>query len=202
LILKGEGRAAIPYCQNSIKHSEDTVWLTILSQAWTVLSYANYLIGNFEEARRFVAEGLKIQEDSGIEAMLSMHYWIFSLIHFSMDKLEDARKCAKKALKLSKKNKEKRYEGLSKIMMGRILGSKRSRKYKEGEQVILNGHSILEELNVRPAIAQGFLNLGELYINSGQSEKAIVCIEKALSMFEEMGMDHWSVKARETLQGI
>ncbi len=202
LVLRGDGRAAIPHCQNSIKHSEDTEWPTILSQAWSVLGYANYLIGDVEQAHTFVSKGLKIQEDSGIEAMLSMHYWIYSLVLFASGELEDALRCTEKTLELSIKNNEKRYEGLSKILFGRILGSKNKEKYEDGEQFIFEGYQILEELRARPAIAQSFLDLGELYINSGQMDKALKNLEKAKSMFKEMGMEYWIAKAHQFLKCI
>jgi tetratricopeptide (TPR) repeat protein len=202
LILRGDGRAAIPHCQNSIKHSEDTEWPTILSQAWTVLGYSNYLIGDLEQARKCVAEGMKIQEDSGIEAMLSMHYWIYSLVLFSSGELEDALRCSEKTLDLSKEHNEKRYEGLSKILIGRILGNKKKEKYKEGEQFILEGYQILKELSARPAMAQSFFDLGELYINSGEMDQALKHLEKAKSMFDEMEMEYWSAKVHDFLKGL
>jgi len=202
LILKGDGKTAIAHCQNSIKHSEDTKWPTILSQAWTILGYSNYLLGELDRAREFVVKGLKIQEDSGIEAMLSMHYYIFAMILFDLGDLEDALRCSEKALDLSKKNNEQRYEGFSKIWIGRILGSKNRAQYREGEQCILEGYKILKELNVRPAMAQGLLNLGELYINSGQRIKAMESLKEASSMFEEMEMDYWLAKSQEALKDL
>lgn len=202
LILKGDGKTALAHCQNSIKHSEDTKWPTILSQAWTILGYSNYLLGELERAHEFVVKGLKIQEDSGIEAMLSLHHWLMGMILFDLGDLEDALRCAEKALDLSKNNNEKRYEGLSKILIGRILGSKKKTKYQEGEQFILEGYQILQELRVRPAMAQGLLNLGELYTNSGQRIKAEKHLKKASSMFEKMEMDYWSAKSHEALKGL
>jgi predicted ATPase/class 3 adenylate cyclase len=202
LVLSGNGRAAITHCQNSIKYSEDTEWPTILSQAWSLLGYANYLIGDLEQARTYAAKGLKIQEDSGIEAMLSMHYWMYSLVLYAADELEDALQCVEKTLDLSKKNNEKRYEGLSKILIGKILGSKNKGKYKEGERFILEGCQILKELSARPAVAQSLLDLGELYINSGELDKAVTHLETAKSMFEEMEMDYWSAKVDHFLEYI
>jgi hypothetical protein len=105
-------------------------------------------------------------------------------------------------LDLSKKNNEKRYEGLSKILIGKILGSKNKGKYKEGERFILEGCQILKELSARPAVAQSFLDLAELYINSGELDKAVTHLETAKSMFEEMEMDYWSAKVDHFLEYI
>jgi tetratricopeptide (TPR) repeat protein len=200
LVLTGDGKAAIPHCRSSIKHSEDTEWPTILSQAWSVLGFSNYLIGDLKQARKFVVRGMKIQKDSGIEAMLSMHYWMYSRILFASGNLEEALRFTEKTLNLSERNSEKRYEGLSKILIGKILGYKR--KYKKGEQFILEGYHILKELSARPAMAQSFLDLGELYINSGEMGNALKYLQKAKSMFEEMELDYWSAKVHDSLKGL
>jgi tetratricopeptide (TPR) repeat protein len=160
------------------------------------------LLGELDRAREFVSRGLKSQEDSGIEAMLSMHYWIFAMVLFEQGDLEDALRCAEKALELSIKHKERRYEGLSKIWIGKILGSKEKAQYREGEQLILEGYDIQKELCLRPAMAQGTFHLGELYKNAGEGSKAVEELRKAKSMFEEMEMDYWTAKAREALKGL
>ena len=202
LVLKGDGQEAIGHCQNTIKYSEDIKWPTILSQGWTLLGYASYLLGELDRAREFVFKGLKIQEDSGIEAMISMHYCIFAMILFNLGDLEEALQWSEKTLELSIKNHEKRYEGLSKIWIGKILGSKEKAQYSEGEQFILEGYEILKELGVRPAMAQGHLILGELYRNSGEEFRAVEHLRKAKSMFEEMEMDYWTAKCREAWKGL
>jgi tetratricopeptide (TPR) repeat protein len=197
LVLKGDGQEAMGHCHNAIKYSEDIQWPTILSQGWTILGYASYLLGELDRAREFVFKGLKLQEDSGIEAMISLHYCTFSMVLFALGDLEEALQWSEKALELSIKNHEKRYEGLSKMWIGRILGSKEKAQYRDGEKFILEGYEILKELGVRPAMAQGHLNLGELYRNSGEEFRAVEQIRKAKSMFEEMEMDYWSAKCRE-----
>jgi class 3 adenylate cyclase/tetratricopeptide (TPR) repeat protein len=201
-VLQGDGKTPIPHCQNSIKYSEDIGWLTILSQAWTILGYSHYLLGELDRAREFVSKGLKSQEDSGVEAMLSLHYWIFAMIFFDLGDLEKALQCDERALELSIKNNEKRYEGLSKIWIGKILGSKEKAQYREGERLILEGYDILKELCVRPAMAQGHFHLGELYGNSGEGLKALEELRKARSMFQEMEMDYWTAKAQDALKRL
>ena len=91
---------------------------------------------------------------------------------------------------------------MSKIWIGRIIGSKEKAKYREGEQFILEGYEILKELGVRPAMAQGHLYLGELYMNSGEEFKAVEHLGKANSMFEEMEMDYWTAKCREARKDL
>jgi len=202
LVLKGDGKNAITHCQNSIEYSKDIGWVTILSQAWTILGYSHYLLGELDRAHEFVGKGLRIQENSYIEAMLSLHYWVLAMVLFDQGDLEEALRSSEKALELSSKNNERRYEGLSRIWIGRILGSKKKALYREGEQFILEGYQILKELRVRPAMAQGHFHFGELYKNSGDGFKAVEHLDKAKSMFKEMEMDYWTAKSLEALKGL
>ena len=201
-ILEGDGREAMKHCQSAIKYSGDIKWPTILSQGWTLQGYASYLLGDLERAREFISKGLKIQEDSGIEAMISLHYNMFAVVLFRLGELEEALFWAKKALEFSEKNLEKRYEGLSKIWIGRILGSKAKSRFNEGERYILEGNEILKEMGLRPAVAEGHLNLGELYINSGEVPLAVEHLGKAKMMFEEMEMGYWATKCREIMKEL
>jgi len=105
-------------------------------------------------------------------------------------------------MELSIINKEKRYEGLSKIWIGRILGSKEKALYKEGEQLMGEGYEILKDLRLKPAMAQGHLYLGELYGNSGKKVRATEQLRKAKSMFEKMEMDYWTAKCQEACKEL
>ncbi len=55
---------------------------------------------------------------------------------------------------------------------------------------------MLIEFNVRPFVAQGYLDLGELYANNDQADSALKTWTKAESMFKEMGMDYYLIKTQ------
>ncbi len=48
----------------------------------------------------------------------------------------------------------------------------------------------------------GYLFLGELYLDTGQKEKALENLKKAGGMFKEMGMDYWLAKTDEVLKRL
>jgi len=202
LVLKGDGKEALAHSHNAVKYSEDTEWIPILSQGWTISGYSYYLLGELNSARDSVSKGLQIQEKRGIEAMLPLHYWTLAMVLFDLGNLEEAFQYSKKSLELSIINKEKRYEGLSKIWIGRILGSKEKALYKEGEQLMGEGYEILKDLRLKPAMAQGHLYLGELYGNSGKKVRATEQLRKAKSMFEKMEMDYWTAKCQEACKEL
>jgi hypothetical protein len=58
----------------------------------------------------------------------------------------------------------------------------------------------LDELKAKPAYAQGYFFLGELYADTGQRDKAREHLIKAEEMFRGMGMDYWLDKTQEVLE--
>lgn len=69
----------------------------------------------------------------------------------------------------------------------------------KAEEYVLQGIKMLDELKLRPCFSQGYFFLGELYVDTGQREKALENLKKTERMFQEMGMDYWLAKTREIL---
>ncbi len=102
-------------------------------------------------------------------------------------------------MKISQKNHEKWAEGFVGTLLGRILGKGGKSQVDRAEECIVKGIRILDELKAKPAYAQGYFFLGELYADTGQRDTALENLKKAEKMFEEMGMDHWLEKTTEIL---
>jgi hypothetical protein len=61
---------------------------------------------------------------------------------------------------------------------------------------------ILLELKIKAFYSQGYLILGELYLDVGQQEKAKNSLKRAESMFQEMGTDYWLVRTMEVMERL
>ncbi len=157
------------------------------------------MLGENETARQHMEKGLKIHSDSGISYHLGFYYGLFSIVHFNSGDLQNAQLWAEKALKISQKNHEKWAEGFVGTLLGRILGKCGAPQVVRAEKCIVKGIRILDELKAKPAYAQGYFFLGELYADTGQRDKALENLKRAEVMFQEMGMDHWLEKTKEIL---
>lgn len=91
---------------------------------------------------------------------------------------------------------------------GRDLSIKKVHRFSIGMPLLIHnsrfdplytGINILQELRLKPYISQGYLHLGELYIDSGQKAKALEKLRKAQKMFREMGMDYWLARTQKVL---
>jgi class 3 adenylate cyclase/tetratricopeptide (TPR) repeat protein len=196
---KGEWKPAIEHLQNCIKYSEEAKFLAPLAWSWAWLGSAYSYLGDPKTGRRHVEKGLKIQRDGGFEYLLSLYPCFLGDICLQVGDLKNARSFADEALTLSLKSSDKHMEGRSWILLGRILGRTETTQVSNAEECMLKGMNIMDELKMKPWYSQGHLFLGELYANAGQKEKAVENLEKAETMFQEMGMDYFLDRTRKVL---
>jgi len=190
-VNKGDAKPAIEHLQNSYRYGEEINNSMLLSHASSEIGYGYYMLGDLETAIDQIEKGLKIQIDSGVQVFLSTHYMWLSIVHSESDDLKIAQSDAEKALELCRENNEKQVEGQTKIWLGRILGKKESAHSNPAIQHIIEGITILKTLKLRTHTSQGYLFLGELYVDTGQNEKALENLKKAEAEFEVMGVDYW-----------
>ena len=88
------------------------------------------------------------------------------------------------------------------MWQGRVLGKAESSQLSPAEECIVQGMELCEELKLRPLCAEGHFLLGELYVDNGQSEKALEKLKRAERMFQKMDMDYWVVKTQRILESL
>jgi class 3 adenylate cyclase/tetratricopeptide (TPR) repeat protein len=196
---KGDWKPAIEHLEEGIKYAEETKQLLILALSWAWLGDAYSYLGGPETGRRYVEKGLKIQREGAIEWFLSFYHLFLGGIYLHLGDPKNARSSVDEALRLSQKDNEKQVEGLSWILLGRILGRRETPQIDKAEEYILHGVKILDELKLKAFYALGYFYLGELYTNAGQKEKALENLKKGEAMFQEMGMDYWLAETRKVL---
>ena len=190
------------HCDRFIKYAEETKWSNRLHSGYIHLGRAYHLIGDQDTARKHMQKGFDIQRETGDQIMLPFYYGWRSELHLDLRNRENALRYAEEALRLAQNNMERPGEGYPRITLGRVLGKSHPSQFDKAEQEILGGIAILEEMNLRPFCSVGYLYLGELYADTGRKEEAFENLNKAQSMFQEMGMDYWPAKTREVLDRL
>ncbi|HXX33849.1 MAG TPA: AAA family ATPase, partial [Thermodesulfobacteriota bacterium] len=203
LVIKGDGKNAIKYLQSSVEYHEKSQTVMFLPLVWGCLGHGYYLLGELETALKCLEKALKMQMEIGFPFpyIPSIHYYL-TFVHSDLGNLNEAKVHAEQALKLSQTRHQKSWEGNSWILLGRTLGKMEGSQLDKAEEHILQGIKILEELEVKPYNAQGYLFLGELYAERGQKEKALKNLKKAEAMFQEMGMDYWLARTKKLLETV
>ncbi len=201
-VAKGDGINAIKHFQKSIRHHEEARAVLIFGVAWSGLGSGYYYLGNLEAAKKHMEKGLDITMRGGSEWWISFHYLYLSKIYLDLGDPKNSRSFIEEALKLSQKNSEKHLEGASWTWLGRILGKTDPSQSDKAEECIVKGIKILDEMNVKPWCSEGYLCLGELYVDTGKREKALENLKKAEGMFQEMGMDYWLARTQEVIRRL
>lgn len=199
---KGDGENAIQQFQDACRYLEETQAIIVLGLAWTGLGWGYLLLGDPETALKHTEKGLQIQRDTGIPFFLSLHHWRLGETHLALGNLDNARTNADEAIKLARKNNEKWSEGISKILLGTILGKIAVSQSNDVEQHFLEGIDILNNLELKPYVSRGYLYMGEYFIEMGRKEKGLEFIKKAETMYREMGMTYWLRRTQEILDGV
>ena len=199
-IPKGDGENAVKHLQKSIGYFEKLQAVIVLPVAWSLLGMGYYLLGDPSKALSFLEKGLKMKTYMELPGFLSLRHLALSSVHLDLGNLNEARVHAEQALNLGQTNHEKYCEGISWLQLGRTVGKMERFHIEKAEEYILRGMKILDELETKPAYAQGCLSLGGLYAEAGQKEKALENLKKAEAMFQEMGMEFWLARTKKLLE--
>jgi len=201
-LQKGNGKQAIKHFQNSIKYYEEGNFLYAMGWVWSSLGHAYHLIGDLEKAKKNIEKGFNIHKRTPVKYLLDMHLLHLGMLYYDLGETKECIKSLKKSLEFSKRINNYSVEGFSRIWLGRILGGKINTKRKEAEANILQGIRILEELKLKVWLSQGHFFLGELYANIDRKNDALINLNKALSMCQEMGIGYWPDKIQEVLDRL
>jgi len=198
-LCHGDGKNAAKHLHQCIKYFEEAQTSVWIGQCWSLLGYANHLVGKREDTLKLIEKGLDFQTKLGTSMWFSSHSFYSSVVHLDIGNLSRAKVDAEKALEISARNNDKDYNGRSRILLGRIMEKTDSSLSDEAEKHILQGIETLEQLKISPQVSVGYLYLGELYADIDRKQEALINLKKAEAMFQDMGMDYWLAKTQEVL---
>ena len=188
--------------EKCIPNYEAAKWHLGVAMALCTLGHIHSFLGDPEAGRKKAEKGLQMYRESGIELFLSPFQWAMGNIHLDLGDLKNAGKSMEEALRLSRKNKEKHYEGLALVGLGRVFGRKEPRELDKAEAFFSKGVRILGDQKLKPWYSQGRFFLGAFYLDTGDKEKAMENLKEAETMFQEMGMEYWLDRTRKLLGRI
>jgi class 3 adenylate cyclase/tetratricopeptide (TPR) repeat protein len=199
--LKGEAKPAIAHLQDSIRYCEEGQITNILVATWIGFGWAYWLLGDLENARKYMEKGLKTQIDTGVSYDSGLFFSFAALVDLDCGDQKRAQQRAEDALKIAEKNHQ-HGEGFVWIALGRILGKADPPQVDRAEEYFLRGINILEKLNIKAYYAPGYCWLAEFYSDTGQKDKALATLNKAQGLYQDLEMDFWLHKTQKILKSL
>jgi len=202
-LMKGDSKRAAEYYESAIKYGEEAHHYFLLGILWVMLGEAYRQLGELETARKYTEKGLKIYQDIGMPDLLShMTYGFLGIVHTDEGNLETGRDYIEKSLKAAQDSGSRLYEAFWSIWLARTYNWADISEAAQAEASILTSIETLDELEMRSACAIAYSELGALYADTGQKEKALENLKKAESMMQEMGMDYWLRRTQAVLERV
>ncbi len=201
-VIEGDGINVIKHFGKSIRYLDEAQIIILLGLAWAGLGMGYYYTKDLSRAVKYIEKGLNMQKDARIPYHISTYYWFLSLVHYDRGDLKKAGESIDKALSLARELREKWVEGVSLTFKGRIYLTGEKADVEKGEELILKGIAILDQLNILPFSAREFLYLGENFEKLGIREKAIQYLNEASKRYQQMPPGYWHARVSKLLQEI
>ena len=130
----------------------------------------------------------------------SVHFWFLATVHCDLGEWNKAQEYAEEAVRLAHRNDEMYVEGISKIVLGRILTLSGNWQGTGAEESILQGIRILSRLKITTLSALGHLCLAELYLISNRRIRALKPFYISQRIFRKTGMEYWLKRTQDSLK--
>ncbi|PKN37434.1 MAG: hypothetical protein CVU62_10625 [Deltaproteobacteria bacterium HGW-Deltaproteobacteria-2] len=200
--LAGYEDDTIIHAQQAIKILEEAEISVAAETAWFMLGGGYYLLGDYEKAIDAGEKSLSLAKENGMPFLLSWSYWFLGMTFWTSGDLRRAKECADEALKISQECNSKPCEGMTRVLLGCMVGEKAPTIIEEAQRQIRYGISILEDCKIKGWSAVGYLHLGEFLAKADRKEEALENLRKAETLYQEMEVcpqSHWLTRTKDAI---
>ncbi|MFW6047919.1 MAG: tetratricopeptide repeat protein [Candidatus Natronoplasma sp.] len=150
-----------------------------------------------ELAEDYYLKGIEICDETDYRQMKINYLIDLANLYAMNNKVDKALDMGEKALKMSKRANKK----IKKCMSHRILGSifRKKEKFERAQKELEKGKEALKTTENKTELSKLLYEESRLYNEMGEEEKGKKCLNEALSIFEDIGMELWIEKCEEEL---
>ncbi len=159
-----------------------------------------YLQGDYEQALDDAGRSLDMREIIGDKkgTVSSLHE--LSIIHLKMDHMDEARKAMERAMDISKDIGAKMERSIGLRLLGNI--ESKAGNMDLAFKAFAESRSLLEEMNDTKQLPKVIYDNAMVLIQSGREKEAMVELERALRLFESMGLSIWVKETKKSIKMI
>lgn len=199
---EGDGSSTCSHAMKALKNFEEAGVDSLDGVSWIMFGEGYYILGDYEISIEHAEKGLKIQKRVGLPYVTAWSHWHLAMIYFFTGDLEKTKEHTELALKLSQETSARPCEGISLILLGCQECKTDPGSFNKAYENILHGISMLNEMEVLPSLALGYLLLGKFLADVDRPDEAKENLKKAESMYLEMKVtpnSYWLKHTREDL---
>jgi len=153
---------------------------------------------NYDEAKEKYVRSLELCNEMGYKQLKPYVLNGLAEIYIQENDIEKALEKSKEAKKISKKIESREKEGISNRVLGMAYRAKE--EWDKAKKKFEKGREILEDIGEKRELAELLFQYALLWKDMEEDKKKKDYMTKALSMFEEMGMELWIEKCKDELE--
>jgi tetratricopeptide (TPR) repeat protein len=193
------------------RYAEEALELSIKANSLSGEGFSRICLGRIfgiskssktDIAESYILQGIEILEELKLRPNISNGYLFLGELYADSGEHNKALKWLKEA-EAEFQDMGMNYDlSFTKSLIGKTISRTAPSQFNQCEQTIFDAIKIAQKIESKPALAHGYLCLGEIYADHGQKEKALENLKKAESMYQEMKMGLWLLKTREVLERL
>jgi tetratricopeptide (TPR) repeat protein len=156
------------------------------------------MIGNPGQGRKLLEESLALAEKIGTKFWLAWQKTALAACLFKLGELEKGSKLCQEAIHLGEETNDKFVIAYANRTFAEIFSCLEPSNPQKVDKAILNAIQIQQEIDVKPEIARSYISYALFLTEIGEKEKARTYLDKAIVMFQHMGMN-WDLSQADQL---
>jgi len=195
---RGEWTQAIKDYEKGIHIAEkaEDLFRLYLVKCWKGRALA--MIGDPRQGRKLLEESLALAEKIGTKFWLAWQKTALAACLFKLGELEKGSKLCQEAIHLGEETNDKFVIAYANRTFAEIFSCLEPSNPQKVDKAILKAIQIQQEIDVKPEIARSYISYALFLTEIGEKEKARTYLDKAIVMFQHMGMN-WDLSQADQL---
>lgn len=195
---RGEWTQAIKDYEKGIHIAEkaEDLFRLYLVKCWKGRALA--MIGDPRQGRKLLEESLALAEKIGTKFWLAWQKTALAACLFKLGELEKGSKLCQEAIHLGEETNDKFIIAYANRTFAEIFSCLEPSNPQKVDKAILKAIQIQQEIDVKPEIARSYISYALFLTEIGEKEKARTYLDKAIVMFQHMGMN-WDLSQADQL---
>src|SRR5262249_42219247 len=180
------------------------VWHIPLMFPWVASAWgaAYTLAGRVSDAVPLLEQAVEQAAALGIMGRQALQLAWLSAAYLRGDRMEQAIALAERALELARQQHERGHQAYALRLLGEVAMQREPPDVDQATAHYRQALALTDELGMRPLQAHCHLDLGTLYVKTGQREQARTELASAINLYRAMDMTFWLPQAEAALAQV